>query len=92
MSRLRAALPLTTRPLQTPEFVKSTAEAEADAPGLRMQIYSGRITAAHWATVPDLEEREVFVCGPGTFEDAMVESLRCAGAKVGIVHREVFEL
>lgn len=82
----------TTRPLQTPELVKSTTEAEADAPGLRMQIYSGRITAAHWATVSDLEEREVFVCGPGTFEDAMVESLRCAGAKVGIVHREMFEL
>ena len=82
----------TTRPVQAQELMKSTTETEIDVPGLRVQIYSGRITAAHWATVSHLEEREVFVCGPGTFEDAMVDSLRCAGVKVGIVHRELFEL
>jgi len=82
----------TTRPVQTQELMKSTTETEIDVTGLRVQIYSGRITAAHWATVSHLEEREVFVCGPGAFEDAMADSLRCAGAKVGIVHRESFEL
>ncbi|KAI0263914.1 hypothetical protein BC834DRAFT_826940 [Gloeopeniophorella convolvens] len=71
---------------------ESLCPADMDVPGLRVQVHTGRITAAHWATVSMLEEREVFVCGPGTFEDAMVESLRCAGAKVGVVHREVFEL
>ncbi|KAI0288290.1 hypothetical protein B0F90DRAFT_1803710 [Multifurca ochricompacta] len=81
----------TTRSMQAQELMKYTAE-EMDIPGLRVCVYSGRITAGHWATVPQIEEREVFVCGPGTFEDAMIESLRGAGAKVGIVHREVFEL
>lgn len=87
----------TTRLAQAQELMRDAAVvAEAkmdDVPaGLRVQIYSGRITAAHWATVSHIEEREVFVCGPGTFEDAMVESLRCAGANVGSVHRELFEL
>jgi ferredoxin-NADP reductase len=72
--------------------MKYSTETEMDAPGLRVQIYSGRITTAHWTTVSHIEEREVFVCGPGTFEDAMVESLQSAGAKVGVVHRELFEL
>ncbi|KAI0247449.1 hypothetical protein BJV78DRAFT_1245296 [Lactifluus subvellereus] len=48
---------------------------------VREEIYSGRITAAHWTTVSGVEEREVFVCGPGTFEGAIIESLRCVGAK-----------
>jgi NAD(P)H-flavin reductase len=82
----------TTRLVQAQELMKYSAETEMDTPGLRVHIYSGRITAAHWTTVSRIEEREVFVCGPGTFEDAMVESLQSAGAKVGIVHRELFEL
>lgn len=82
----------TTQPAQAQELMRSTGEAEMNMPGLRVQVYPGRITAAHWTTVAQIEEREVFVCGPGTFEDAMIESLRCAGAKVGVVHREVFEL
>lgn len=82
----------TTRPVQAQELMECPEKAEMEALGLHVQIYSGRITAAHWATVSHIEEREVFVCGPGTFEDAMVESLRCTGAKIGIVHREAFEL
>ncbi|KAH9990011.1 hypothetical protein BJV77DRAFT_1069153 [Russula vinacea] len=74
------------------ELMKYSTETEMDSPGLHVQIYSGRITTAHWITVSHIEEREVFVCGPGTFEDAMVESLQSVGAKVGIVHRELFEL
>lgn len=82
----------TTRPVQAQELMKYSTETEMDSPGLHVQIYSGRITTAHWITVSHIEEREVFVCGPGTFEDAMVESLQSVGAKVGIVHRELFEL
>ncbi|KAI9509475.1 hypothetical protein F5148DRAFT_1282975 [Russula earlei] len=82
----------TTQPVRAQELMKCTTNAEMDAPGLHVYTHSGRITAAYWATVSHIQEREVFVCGPGTFEDAMVESLRCAGAKVGVVHREVFEL
>ena len=55
-------------------------------PGLRVRVYPGRIMAAHWTTIPQIEEREMFVCGPGTFEDAMIESLRCGG-RVWVVHR-----
>jgi ferredoxin-NADP reductase len=62
------------RPVQAEELIKSKAKAEMDAPGLRVQIYSGRITATHWATVTYFEEWEIFVYGPGAFEDAMVES------------------
>jgi len=85
----------TTRPVQAQEELMKMCigmEADAPPPGLHVQVHSGRITAAHWRTVSHMEEREVFVCGPGTFEDAMVESLRCAGAKVGAVHKELFEL
>lgn len=83
----------TTRPVQAQEeLMKMCRDTDAPPPGLHVQVHSGRITAAHWRTVSYIEEREVFVCGPGTFEDAMVESLRCAGAKVGVVHRELFEL
>jgi NAD(P)H-flavin reductase len=82
----------TTRPVQAQELMKYSTATEMDSPGLHVQIHSGRITTAHWITVSHIEEREVFVCGPGTFEDAMVESLQSVGAKVGIVHRELFEL
>ena len=65
----------TTRSVPAEAEIKCTVEGKIDGPGLCVQIYSGRITATHWATVSHLEEREVFVCGPGAFEDAMVESL-----------------
>jgi NAD(P)H-flavin reductase len=82
----------TTRSVRAQELMKYSKETGMDAPGLRAQIYSGRITSAYWTTISHVEEREVFVCGPSAFEDAMVESLQSAGARVGIVHRELFEL
>lgn len=41
--------------------------------------------------IPDIARREVYVCGPEAFADAVVSAARAAGVPTGAVHRESFE-
>lgn len=40
--------------------------------------------------VPDLTDRDVFVCGPGSLERAVVDSVRALGVQASRIHREGF--
>ncbi|MEQ4524332.1 MAG: oxidoreductase, partial [Nocardioides kribbensis] len=40
--------------------------------------------------VPDVAERDVFVCGPDGWSDSVLASLRAAGAHPDHVHLETF--
>jgi predicted ferric reductase len=44
------------------------------------------------ATVPDIRERDVFVCGPPAMTDAVLRSLRALGVPRSQVHAERFRL
>jgi len=39
---------------------------------------------------PDLAHRDIYVCGPGGFTDAVVETARLHGAETEQIHREAF--
>ena len=39
---------------------------------------------------PDLAHRDIYVCGPGGFTDAVVETARLYGAENEQIHREAF--
>jgi ferredoxin-NADP reductase len=40
--------------------------------------------------VPDIARRDVYVCGPPGYVDAVVEAARVLGTPVGAIHREAF--
>lgn len=40
--------------------------------------------------IPDLDRRDVFLCGPGAWTDAVVSDLRAAGAAPEAIHLETF--
>ena len=42
--------------------------------------------------VPDLRTRDVYVCGPGGFTDAVVRAARAAGVRRSHIHHETFAL
>ena len=42
------------------------------------------------ATVPDVAERDVYVCGPDGFSDLVVAAAAGAGVPIGHIHREEF--
>jgi ferredoxin-NADP reductase len=44
------------------------------------------------ATVPDLHQRDVYVCGPGPWMDAVRADLDRAGVDPDRVHVEAFDL
>lgn len=51
------------------------------------------LSAGHVAhLVPDVAEREVFICGPAELTTALLASLRTLGVPSGQVHTEMFEL
>lgn len=51
------------------------------------------LTAPHLEElVPDLEERDVFVCGPPAMSDTAVRNLRAAGVRRRHIHAERFAL
>lgn len=72
--------------------------------GLRTVLLPGPRTGSSWATadlgddgatalrtvVPDVAEREVFVCGPDSWMDAVLEATRGAGVPAERVHAERF--
>jgi predicted ferric reductase len=48
--------------------------------------------AAILRLVPDLRERDVYICGPTGFADSVAASARLAGVPQAHIHREEFEL
>jgi ferredoxin-NADP reductase len=44
------------------------------------------------ALVPDVRQRDVFVCGPAALQDQTVIALRTLGVRRGQIHTENFEL
>jgi ferredoxin-NADP reductase len=67
-------------------------------PGRRLHLLAGRrdevrIDRANLLTlVPDLALRDVYVCGPDGFSDAVERAARAAGVSRGRIHREAFAL
>ena len=43
------------------------------------------------AVVPDLLERDVYVCGPGEFSEGVVAAARSTGVEADAIHRERFD-
>ncbi|WP_062377184.1 ferredoxin reductase family protein [Demequina pelophila] len=73
-------------------------EAVAAERGARLHVVTGP-RGAGWGTaagesladlVPDVVARDVFVCGPVPWADAVVADARAAGVPSGAVHRERF--
>ncbi|GAA0313025.1 hybrid-cluster NAD(P)-dependent oxidoreductase [Kineococcus aurantiacus] len=63
----------------------------ADAPGQDWRGHRGRLDQALLAqVVPDLQEREVFVCGPEGYMSVVREALRDAGFDMTRYHEETF--
>ncbi|AWN48703.1 hybrid-cluster NAD(P)-dependent oxidoreductase [Methylobacterium terrae] len=68
------------------------AVCEADAPDEAWAGPKGRLTLETLsAAVPDLPEREVFVCGPKPYMDAVRAMLREAGFDMARHHEESFD-
>jgi ferredoxin-NADP reductase len=42
--------------------------------------------------VPDLAERDVYVCGPGPFSTGVIDAARALGVAPSAIHHESFEL
>ena len=55
---------------------------------IRILVHKGRVTKSYWSDVAD--GREVFICGPGGFGDAVEEDLRAAGVAAAMINREGF--
>lgn len=77
--------------------------ALAAANGARLHLLTGRTGAGHppntpfapenlRALVPDIVERDVYVCGPPAMTDAVVRSLRALGVPRRQIHAERFSL
>ncbi|KAI0258193.1 hypothetical protein BC834DRAFT_836174 [Gloeopeniophorella convolvens] len=66
-------------------------ELLAPRDGLRVSVHAGRIPAKYWQSVPNVQEREMYMCGPQPFEEAVQEGLKAAGADVSGIHKEGFE-
>ena len=71
--------------------------------GARVHVLAGRTGTGHpplapfepanlAALVPDIADRDVFVCGPRAMTDAVLRSLRELGVPRGQVHAERFSL
>ena len=65
------------RPTGTAAFLPASLAGQGDATGLRR-------------LVPDVAERDVFVCGPDAWMDAAVAAVRGAGVPEERVHLERF--
>jgi ferredoxin-NADP reductase len=75
---------------ERPAF-KVTAICEDDAPGRPWSGYRGRLDVARLALiVPDFTDREVFVCGPEPYMDAVRALLVNAGFDMARHHEESF--
>jgi predicted ferric reductase len=79
---------------------RSELEDLARARGLDVRFLLGRRGHGHGPLaagelrrqVPDIAERDVFLCGPPGMMDAVVSSLRALGVSRAQIHRERFEL
>jgi ferredoxin-NADP reductase len=56
--------------------------------GVQIVIHKGRIQPEYWVDVAD--ERDVLICGPGSFGDAAQEGLRAVGVPASKILREGF--
>jgi ferredoxin-NADP reductase len=74
------------------EFTPSPGLRYVPVPGRRRQLGYDPLDAAHLrAFVPDIAERDVFVCGPPAMTDAVVRSARALGVPRTAIHREEIE-
>jgi len=74
------------------EFTPSPGLQYVPVPGRRAQLGYDPLDAAHLrAFVPDIAERDVFVCGPPAMTDAVVRSARALGVPRTAIHREEIE-
>jgi ferredoxin-NADP reductase len=72
--------------------LKVTAICEDDSPGRPWSGYRGRLDAARLdLIVPDVRDREVFVCGPGPYMDAVRALLVDSGFDMARHHQESFD-
>jgi predicted ferric reductase len=75
-------------------------EALAQASRARLHVLAGRTTPGNspfdprnlQALVPDIAERDVFICGPPPMTGAVLQSLRALGVPRSQVHTERFSL
>ncbi|KAL1863442.1 hypothetical protein Plec18170_000277 [Paecilomyces lecythidis] len=54
----------------------------------QISFHKGRIASEYWTTVP--KDKEVFICGPNSFGDAVTQGLQAAGVLPTQIHREGF--
>jgi len=62
---------------------------DLDASGAELKKHSSRISRSFWANgLEDVDERDVYLCGPQEFNEAILEY---SGLEVGKIHSEGFE-
>ncbi len=77
----------------THDWLSVTLVCEGDAPGETWSGPRGRLTRTCLeAAVPDLVEREVFICGPEPYRQAVRDLLASAGVAPGRCHEESYVL
>jgi predicted ferric reductase len=72
----------------------------ATARGARLHLLTGRTTAGNQpfspenlrALVPDIAERDAYICGPAAMTDAVLHSLRALKVPAKQIHAETFRL
>ncbi|MGY4642528.1 ferredoxin reductase family protein [Cellulomonas sp. URHB0016] len=71
------------------EFTPSPWLRYVPLPGRRAQLGHDPLAPAHLArTVPDIAERDVFVCGPDAMMTTVARSARALGVPAAAIHRE----
>lgn len=61
---------------------------DINSPNVKVTLHQGRVKPSYWATVP--KNKKVFICGPNSLGDSVVNGLQAAGVQPSQIHREGF--
>jgi len=74
----------------TREQVPSAKLFEEFGDQVKVNVIKGRMPQKYWSDV-DAAHREVWVCGPVPFEEAVIKGLETVGVEAASIHREGFQ-
>lgn len=78
--------------LQIELFSPTSFDSKTPSPNnIAVNSHVGRVDSSLFTGIADVDQRDVYLCGPEEFESAVLGYLGSVGVSSGVVHREGFE-